>query len=190
MVCLDQGTDASAKRLGQQLPHRENIPPYSLFPYWTDLLIAQGKPHGIFWEATGTSPNRSLAIEWYVTRYNQEDQYFQFKLLVKEAEPNVVTFEYYNVRDNGVMGTIGVQGPSGEWSSLSHLVLVDLKTNFTQVTSCFRSTSQRRSPDSSSPSTQSRVLFIDLPFRFNLAELRQRAEHDRKSLVSRVNFHT
>jgi hypothetical protein len=72
MVCLDQGTDASAKRLGQQLPHRENIPPYSLFPYWTDLLIAQGKPHGIFWEATGTSPNRSLAIEWYVTRYNQE----------------------------------------------------------------------------------------------------------------------
>ncbi|KAH7370782.1 hypothetical protein BKA65DRAFT_24364 [Rhexocercosporidium sp. MPI-PUGE-AT-0058] len=95
------------------------MPVYSLFPYWTDLLIAKDMPHGIFWEVTGASPNRSLSIEWYVTRYQHEEQYFHFKVVVDEASPNVVAFEYYDVRDKGAKGTIGVQGPkNGESNAI------------------------------------------------------------------------
>jgi hypothetical protein len=100
------------------LPHYDNMPACSLFPYWTDLLIAKDMAHGIFWEVTGASPNRSLSVEWYVTRYQNEEQYFHFKVVIDEACPNVVAFEYYNVKDKGVMGTVGVQGPNNGESGL------------------------------------------------------------------------
>ncbi|KAI1125335.1 hypothetical protein F5Y10DRAFT_284396 [Nemania abortiva] len=112
MLCLDKGTDAYTNRTGKSLPSRENIPPYSMFPFWTDLMISQGKPHGIYYEVVGEAPNRSLTVEWYVTRYGQEDQYFHFNLLLEEARPGVVTYKYYDAVDKGAQCTIGVQGPN------------------------------------------------------------------------------
>jgi len=119
-ICLDQATHPRDKREGERLPHYDRMPVYSLFPYWTDLLIAKDMPHGIFWEVTGASPNRSLSIEWYVTRYQHEEQYFHFKVVVDEASPNVVAFEYYDVRDKGAKGTIGVQGPKNAHLQFSY----------------------------------------------------------------------
>jgi hypothetical protein len=113
MICLDQGTDeqAQARREGQLLPSRDGIPPYSLFPFWTDLVILKGKPHGIFYKIVGETGARSLTVEWYITRYKQETQYFHFSVLLQEARPNVVTFKYYDAVDKGAKCTIGVQGP-------------------------------------------------------------------------------
>ncbi|KAF4634236.1 hypothetical protein G7Y89_g3875 [Cudoniella acicularis] len=112
MLCLDKGTDAVNHRIGQVLPSRDGIPPYSLFPFWTDLMICEGKPHGIYYEIVGETGARTLTVEWYVTRYGQEDQYFHFNLLLEEARPNVVTFKYYDAVDKGAQCTIGVQGPT------------------------------------------------------------------------------
>ncbi|KEY71206.1 hypothetical protein S7711_02317 [Stachybotrys chartarum IBT 7711] len=112
MICLDRGTDARGRRLGERLPYRDQIPDYSIFPYWTDLLIVAGKPHGVYYEFTGEAPNRVLVVEWYVTRYSQEDQYFHFNVRFEEAKPGIIEFKYYDAVDKGAECTIGVQGPS------------------------------------------------------------------------------
>lgn len=115
MLCLDQDTNSRERRTGQNLPYRDQIPPYTMFPFWTDLMIDLGKPHGVFYEVVGDSGSRSLTVEWYVTRYGALDQYFHFNLLLEEARPNVVTFKYYEALDKGATCTIGVQGPQGKF---------------------------------------------------------------------------
>ncbi|KAL4754390.1 hypothetical protein BDW72DRAFT_166769 [Aspergillus terricola var. indicus] len=113
MICLDEAPTASpaSVRTGQQLPFRDGLAPYSLFPLWKDLKITKGKPHGIYYDIEGNAPNRTLTIEFYVTRYNMEDQYFHFLLILEEARPNIATFRYFDVQDEGAEGTVGVQGP-------------------------------------------------------------------------------
>ncbi|KAL4921350.1 hypothetical protein BDW62DRAFT_219500 [Aspergillus aurantiobrunneus] len=121
MICLDQAPSQTIAnvRTGQQLPFRNGLAPYSLFPLWKDLKITKGKPHGIYYDVEGASPNRKLTIEYYVTRYNMEEQYFHFLVVLEEARPNVVTFRYYDVQDRGAEGTVGVQGPDSH-SQFSH----------------------------------------------------------------------
>lgn len=108
MLCLDEATNALESGTGKELPSREGIPPYTMFPFWTDLMIAQDKPHGIYYEIVGNDGARTLTIEWYVTRYGAEEQYFHFNLLLEEARLNVVTFKYYEALDKGATCTIGV----------------------------------------------------------------------------------
>ncbi|KAL4978286.1 hypothetical protein BDW66DRAFT_23080 [Aspergillus desertorum] len=113
MICLDEAPTSSpaSVRTGQQLPFRDGLAPYSLFPLWKDLKITKGKPHGIYYDVEGNAPNRALTIEFYVTRYNMEDQYFHFLVILEEAKPNFATFRYFDVQDEGAEGTVGVQGP-------------------------------------------------------------------------------
>lgn len=114
MLWLDAPPDGANKKItGERLPHRVGLAQYILFPFWTDLMLAQGKPHGIFYETTGTAGTRQFAVEWYVTRYGQEDQYFHFSVLFEEDKLGVVTYKYYDAVDQGVKCTIGIQGPSG-----------------------------------------------------------------------------
>ncbi|KAK4121110.1 hypothetical protein N657DRAFT_683209 [Parathielavia appendiculata] len=111
-ICLDRHTDARAHRQGQPLPSRNGIPPHALFPYWADLMIAAGKPHGVYYEVSGAAPNRHFTVEWYVTRYKHEEQYFHFNATLEEAQPDIVSFRYYDVGDGGHECTVGVQGPT------------------------------------------------------------------------------
>lgn len=111
ILSLDSGTSARSTIRWKPLPFRENIPPYSMFPFWADLMISKGKAHGVYYEVAGEAPNRSLTVEWYVTRYGQEKQYFHFDLSLEEARPSVVTFRYYDAKDEGAQCTVGVQGP-------------------------------------------------------------------------------
>ncbi|GFF29420.1 putative acetyl-hydrolase LipR [Aspergillus udagawae] len=101
------------QRTGQVLPFYDQIPAYSMFPFWTDLKICEGKPHGIYYEIVGEPGSRSLTVEWYVTRFSKEDQYFHFNLRIDEAHPNTVTYQYYDAVDKGAECTIGVQGADG-----------------------------------------------------------------------------
>lgn len=117
MICLDQAPSSNIEnvRTGQQLPFRAGLAPYTLFPLWKDLKITKGKPHGIYYDVEGSAPNRTLSIEYYVTRYKLESQYFHFLVIFHEARPNFVTFRYHDVKDEGAEGTVGVQGPEGEF---------------------------------------------------------------------------
>ncbi|KAL4800820.1 hypothetical protein BDV19DRAFT_383840 [Aspergillus venezuelensis] len=123
MICLDTAPTASlsspAMRNGQPLPARSDIPPYTLFPLWKDLKITAGKPHGIYYDVEGSDGNRQLKIEFYVTRYNMEDQYFHFLVIFEESKPGYATFRYFDVQDGGAEGTVGVQGPD-EYNQFSY----------------------------------------------------------------------
>ncbi|KAL4946455.1 hypothetical protein BDV06DRAFT_218385 [Aspergillus oleicola] len=121
MICLDTPPTASiaSVRTGQNLPYRDSMAPYTLFPLWKDLKITAGKPHGIYYDVEGEEGNRELTIEFYVTRYNMEDQYFHFLVVFEESRPGVVTYRYYDVQDGGAEGTVGVQGPR-EYNQFSH----------------------------------------------------------------------
>jgi hypothetical protein len=114
------GGTSGTQRTGQVLPFYDEIPAYSMFPFWTDLKICQGKPHGIYYEIVGEPGSRSLTVEWYMTRWSKEDQYFHFNLRIDEAHPNIVTYQYYDAVDKGAECTIGVQGANGVFKMFSH----------------------------------------------------------------------
>ncbi|GIJ91965.1 hypothetical protein Asppvi_010940 [Aspergillus pseudoviridinutans] len=121
ILSLDSGGGTnSEQRNGQILPFYDQIPAYSMFPFWTDLKICEGKPHGIYYEIIGEPGSRSLTVEWYVTRWSKEDQYFHFNLRIDEAHPNIVTYQYYDAVDKGAECTIGVQGANGVFKMFSH----------------------------------------------------------------------
>lgn len=113
MICLDQEPSSSIAniRKGQPLPSRAGLAPYTLFPLWKDLKITKGKPHGIYYDVEGSAPNRTLLIEYYVTRYNMESQYFHFLVIFHEARPDFVTFRYHDVRDEGAEGEFSIFYP-------------------------------------------------------------------------------
>jgi hypothetical protein len=123
MLCFDQGlseANARGKRDCQKLPHYDLVPPYTLFPFWMDLYIAQGKPHGIFFEISGAEGTRTLTVEWLVTTPHKELEHnYHFTVQLEESKPNIVIFKYYDTLDNGETCTIGVQG-KGESSKHSH----------------------------------------------------------------------
>ncbi|KAH7231642.1 uncharacterized protein BKA55DRAFT_653623 [Fusarium redolens] len=103
----------------QPLPYRSSdIPPYTLFPFWCDLYIYKDTPQGIYYEIIGQAPSRSLCIEWYVSRYQDRDQYYHFMVILEEARPNLVTYKYFEALDKGAKCTIGAQGPNSvqQWS--------------------------------------------------------------------------
>ncbi|KAH6889666.1 hypothetical protein B0T10DRAFT_561255 [Thelonectria olida] len=113
---LDRG-DASYTY--QPLPCRNmNLPDYTLFPFWCDLYIYKDTPQGIYYEIAGQAPSRTLCVEWYVSRYGDQTQYYHFNMLLEEARPNIVTYKYYEALDKGGACTIGAQGPNSAqmWS--------------------------------------------------------------------------
>jgi hypothetical protein len=112
MICFDQDIRKPADHLqAKELPYN-GAPPYTLFPFWTDLMLVKGKPHGIFYQITGQPGVRTLTVEWYVTHFRNKDLYYQFTASLEEAKPDFATFRYYKVQDKGENSTVGVQGSS------------------------------------------------------------------------------
>lgn len=111
MICFDQTIESPVgKKDARELPHYDLVPPYTIFPFWTDLMIAKGEPHGIFFEVAGERGSRTVTVEWYVTHYEHKANYYHFTVQLEEARPNIVTFKYYDAVDKGETCTIGVQG--------------------------------------------------------------------------------
>ncbi|KAK7429057.1 hypothetical protein QQZ08_004464 [Neonectria magnoliae] len=107
---LDRGD--SSYNYGPLPDRSKGLPDYVLLPFWCDLYIYKGTPQGIYYEAAGEAPSRTLCVEWYVSRYRDKDQYYHFNLLLEEARPNVVTYKFYEALDKGASCTIGAQGPN------------------------------------------------------------------------------
>ncbi len=68
----------------------------------------------MYYEETGSKPNRKLEVEWYVSRYHSPEQYYHFSVVIEESKPNLATFKYFEALDKGRKCTIGIQGPKSE----------------------------------------------------------------------------
>ncbi|KAI8633597.1 hypothetical protein F5Y19DRAFT_246235 [Xylariaceae sp. FL1651] len=101
---------------------KPNFPKYALFPLWADLMICKGGKHGIFYKPDGTTPNRTLSVEWLITQYGATDDYYHFSATFEEARPGVVTYKYNAVDgDAGTKCTVGAQGGDSEHLSFFSL---------------------------------------------------------------------
>lgn len=93
------------------------LPDVSILAYWDDLLIYPGTPQGIYYEITGTAPNRKVTFEFYHSHYLDNLQYFHFAMEFYEAQQGVTLFKYYEVGagttfGNGRSATVGAQRKS------------------------------------------------------------------------------
>ncbi|KAI7633687.1 hypothetical protein KC343_g2795 [Hortaea werneckii] len=92
-------------------------------PLWADLYIYNGTQQGIYYEITGTVPNRQVTFEFYESLYSDPTQSYHFLVHFLEASPNYVTFQYLNISDWGCTATVGVESLSGNsrYSQYSYL---------------------------------------------------------------------
>ncbi|KAI7472904.1 uracil-DNA glycosylase [Hortaea werneckii] len=60
---------------------------------WADLYIYNGTQQGIYYEITGTAPNRQVTFEFYESLYSDPTQSYHFLVHFLEASPNYVTFQ-------------------------------------------------------------------------------------------------
>jgi hypothetical protein len=94
-----------------------DFPTYALFPLWVDLKICQGRKHGVFYQVSGDAPARVLTVEWLVTQFNAESDYYHFSTTLEEKRPGVATFKYNAIDGSGGSRcTVGVQGGGREFS--------------------------------------------------------------------------
>ncbi|KAI7153132.1 uracil-DNA glycosylase [Hortaea werneckii] len=92
-------------------------------PLWADLYIYNGTQQGIYYEITGTAPNRQVSFEFYESLYSDPTQSYHFLVHFLEASTNYVTFEYLDISDWGCTATVGVESLSGgnRYSQYSYL---------------------------------------------------------------------
>ena len=88
-------------------------------PFWDDLLPLKGTAQNVFWDVTGTAPNRELVVEWRDVRVFEcaaEPDTVKFQVVFFENSSDVL-FNYSDAafggscanHDRGGNGSIGVQ---------------------------------------------------------------------------------
>jgi hypothetical protein len=116
-MCTAAGASACIRneriRISQQLLWR-----CSCCPLWSDVFIYQGTQQGIYYEVDSIAPSRRTTLEFYLSNYGDQTQYFHFLVKFFENRPNVITFQYLNVSDHGAAATVGVEMFSGMLSKL------------------------------------------------------------------------
>lgn len=93
----------------------------AVFPYWDDLYIEAKTWQGIYYAVQGTSPNRALVVEYYLSRYAFPFQFYHFQVTFFEATPGIVQFTYFQVDDTGLSATIGVQSNANTGPFLQYI---------------------------------------------------------------------
>lgn len=89
-------------------------------PWWTDLFPAKGTAQNVFWDVTGTAPNRQLVVEWRNVRSflcrSDSSANITFEAVFNEGSSDI-QFNYGDavfggdcaVQDFGQGATIGIQ---------------------------------------------------------------------------------
>ena len=89
-------------------------------PFWQDLNPLKGSNQNIFWDVTGTSPNRRLIVEWRNVRTfacrNDANATVTFEVIFSEGSSDIA-FNYSDVifgdacsiQDQGNSATVGIQ---------------------------------------------------------------------------------
>ena len=94
----------------QQLPYSTNsFPGPAIIPFWDDLYVYQAQPQGIFYQYDGTSPTRSVTLEYLVSKYLQPAQYYHFTVNISESSSTPIVWSYYQISDSGSSATVGAQ---------------------------------------------------------------------------------
>lgn len=104
-MCLG---DCSTTYDETSLPASE-FPCETILAYWDDLDIDNGTKQGIYFEVQGNHPNRTFVLEYYMTHFEEREQYYQFQVFFFEALFNIVQIKYFEAFDRGSSGAIGVQ---------------------------------------------------------------------------------
>ncbi len=99
-------------------------------PFWQDLYPVKGTDQNVFWQVTGTAPNRQLVIEWRNVRaydcQTDDNATVTFQVVFSESSSNF-WFNYSNVvfggacsdQDYGAAASIGMevtQNVGTQWS--------------------------------------------------------------------------
>jgi hypothetical protein len=78
-------------------PNTEKYPTTLVAPWWQDLYPVKGTNQNVFWELTGSTPNRSLVVEWRNVRAFQcrsdNSATVTFEVVFKEGTSDVL-FNY------------------------------------------------------------------------------------------------
>ena len=89
-------------------------------PFWMDLFPVKGAAENVFWEVTGTAPNRQLVVEWRNVRSflcrSDNSATVTFEVIFREGSSDIL-FNYLDTifggsctsQDDGQTATIGVQ---------------------------------------------------------------------------------
>ena len=88
-------------------------------PFWDDLLPVKGTAQNVFWDVTGTAPNRELVVEWRDVKAfecHAEPDTIKFQVVFFENSSNVL-FNYADAvfggsctnHDRGGNASIGIQ---------------------------------------------------------------------------------
>jgi subtilisin family serine protease len=101
------------------LPNNANYQAYSTLatlvaPFWEDLYPVSGSNNNVFWEVTGTAPNRELVIEWrdvesYACR-GDSSATVKFQVVFQEGSSNVL----FNYADTMFGGNCADEDKGGE----------------------------------------------------------------------------
>ncbi|KAL9641298.1 MAG: hypothetical protein Q9204_000147, partial [Flavoplaca sp. TL-2023a] len=67
------------------------VPEISLFPFWDDTYIDQGKPQGVFYTITGGT---DIIFEYYFTHFGGTDEYYHYLVSYSTNRPGIFTFTY------------------------------------------------------------------------------------------------
>lgn len=93
--------------VGQQMPIEGWVGP-AVLGLVADLLIYRGTQQGIYYQVSGSAPNRQTTFEFYIGQYSALG-YYHFLIKFAEDKPNIVTYQYLDVSDNGAYAAVGVQ---------------------------------------------------------------------------------
>jgi len=119
----------------------QNSPPAELLqpvvtlvaPLWMDLFPMKGSAQNVFWEVTGSAPNRQVVVEWRNVRSfacrSDSNANVTFEAVISESTSNVL-FNYSNAdfgdacadQDDGQVASIGVQtsqNSGAQWGGFS-----------------------------------------------------------------------
>jgi hypothetical protein len=99
-------------------------------PWWDDLSPRPGTAQNVFWEVTGSQPNRELVIEWRDAPHYQDplvlSESVKFQVVLSENKSDVL-FNYADtifggsssLADQGASATVGVQVGTSEANQFS-----------------------------------------------------------------------
>jgi hypothetical protein len=78
------------------------------FPFWMDLYVHNSTKQGLYYQITGTAPNRLAHFEWYTSDYKSKTQYYHFLATFREGSSKV-TYTYCDISDRGAVAVVGAQ---------------------------------------------------------------------------------
>jgi subtilisin family serine protease len=102
-------------------------------PMWMDLFPVKGSSQNVFWDVTGSAPNRQVVVEWRNVRSfecrDDSNADITFQVVFSESGSNVL-FNYSNAafgdactdQDDGQVASIGVQtsqNSGSQWGGFS-----------------------------------------------------------------------